>query len=94
MFIDYVVANDCLNPFDSYGEICTKCNSCGRWNKETMLNDRLEVYKRHLQEEYEFDNWIEGFEETQRANIQSNIEYLQGLIKETEEVISLGESHD
>lgn len=33
MFIDYGVTKDCVNS-DSYGEICVKCNQCGRFNKK------------------------------------------------------------
>jgi hypothetical protein len=29
---DYGVSKDCKNP-DSFGEICVKCNQCGRWKK-------------------------------------------------------------
>ena len=32
IFIDYPVTKDCVNP-DSYGEICVKCNQCGRFDK-------------------------------------------------------------
>lgn len=95
MHIDYSVAEDYLNPFDSYGEICTRCNSCGRFSKDTMYQDRLVVYKRHLQEQYEFNDWCEGWEEIQRANREKNIEYYQRLIKETEDAIAnVGDSHE
>lgn len=31
--IDYGVREDCKNLKESYGEICVKCNKCGRFNK-------------------------------------------------------------
>lgn len=82
--IDFAVNRDCENTYDSYGEICVRCNSCGRFNKETMWKDRLNVYKRHLAEDKNFDGWIEGMEELQRKNKQANVEYLEKLIREAE----------
>ena len=41
--IDYGVCKDCINP-DSYGEICVKCNACGRFGKETMWEARYNMY--------------------------------------------------
>ena len=32
--IDYGVTDDCQNLEESYGEICVKCNKCGRFDKE------------------------------------------------------------
>lgn len=29
--IDFSVADDCKNLEDSYGEICVRCNKCGRF---------------------------------------------------------------
>lgn len=34
MFVDYPVLDSCKNLENSYGEICVKCNKCGRFNKE------------------------------------------------------------
>jgi len=33
IFIDIGVAADCKNLKESYGEICVKCNECGRFEK-------------------------------------------------------------
>ena len=34
LHIDYPPTKDCKNP-DTYGEICVKCNDCGRFDKLT-----------------------------------------------------------
>lgn len=33
LFIDYAVSKNCKNLSESYGEICVKCNKCGRFDK-------------------------------------------------------------
>lgn len=33
LFIDNVVSKNCKNLSESYGEICVKCNKCGRFDK-------------------------------------------------------------
>jgi hypothetical protein len=83
VFIDYAVVSDCINP-GSYGEICVKCNACGRFNKETQKECALNLYRELLQEAKEFNNWIEGREETQRKNKDSNIKYFTEKIRELE----------
>lgn len=77
----------CANLEDSCGMICVNCNCCGRINGETMLQSQLIHYKRQLQEQYDFDVWIEGFEENQRKNIAKNIEYYNEKIAEVELLI-------
>ena len=32
IFIDYAPTEDCVNLEESYGEICTQCNQCGRFD--------------------------------------------------------------
>lgn len=32
--MSYGVTDDCKNLEESYGEICVKCNKCGRFDKE------------------------------------------------------------
>jgi hypothetical protein len=49
-----------------------------------MLADRLAMYRRDLEGHKNFDNWSEGFEELQRANIAKNIAYLEEKIRDTE----------
>jgi len=82
-FISRSVIADCINP-DSFGEICVGCNGCGRFDKNTQKECALRLYRRQLQEQYEFNRWIEGMEEIQRKNIKANIEYLERKIKELE----------
>lgn len=84
LHISFNVTENCIND-DSYGAICVHCNACGRWDKSTQKESALKMYKEHLQREYEFNNWIEGFEELQRKNIKENIEYLKNKIAELED---------
>lgn len=85
--IDYAVNEDCLNFYDSYGEICVHCNACGRFNKETMHEDYLKVLKEHVKENINLSEWMEGYEELQKSNIQENIKYLEDEIKRVEDLI-------
>lgn len=32
--VSYGVTDDCKNLEESYGEICVKCNKCGRFDKD------------------------------------------------------------
>lgn len=34
VLIDYGVTDNCQNLEESYGEICVKCNKCGRFDTE------------------------------------------------------------
>lgn len=34
IYISYAVTDDCKNLEESYGEICVRCNKCGRFDKE------------------------------------------------------------
>lgn len=82
--ITFLVSNECLNMLDSYGTICVHCNSCGRFDTETMLQDRLEMYKWQLQEQVDLEGWWEGAEELQRKNRDANIKDYKRLICKTE----------
>lgn len=81
MCIDYSALDNCKNLEDSFGEICVRCNACGRYDKNTQKECALNLYKRLLKEEYEFNDWIEGMEEIQRKNIEANIEYYKRRIE-------------
>ena len=85
LHVSYSVTDDCINH-NSYGAICIWCNCCGRVDKKTMKAAQLEYYKELLEEQYNFDGWIEGMEETQKANIKENIEYFKKKIAEVEEM--------
>ena len=83
LHISIPALEDCIND-DSYGEICVHCNACGRFDKSTQKECELKMYKRQLQKQYNFDGWIEGFEEAQKRNIESNIQYFKKKIAELE----------
>lgn len=83
MFIDCAAKQNCINPA-SYGAICVGCNACGRIDESTQKQSELKLYKELLQDEYDFNNWIEGYEERQRINIAANIEYFNKKIAELE----------
>ena len=34
IYVSYAVTDDCKNLEESYGEICVRCNKCGRFDKE------------------------------------------------------------
>lgn len=85
LHISYSALEDCINE-ESYGEICVKCNACGRWDKSTQKESALKIYKRQLQEQYGFNNWISGMEEIQKKNIKANIKYYKQKIAELGEI--------
>ena len=87
-FMDCAVLDNCQNLEDSYGEICVFCNCCGRVDKATQLESQLLTYKRHLEEEEQFDSWIEGWEETQRKNKAASIDTLKKKIKQVEDELN------
>lgn len=37
LHIDYQALPNCKNPEESYGEICVKCNQCGRFTFKPIL---------------------------------------------------------
>lgn len=84
----YSVTNNCVNLFDSYGEICVGCNACGRFNESTKHKCYLDVLKRQLAEAESFDDWVDGMEELQRKNKAANIEYTKNKIKKVEEILA------
>jgi len=83
ILIDFTAADDCMNP-NSYGEICVKCNGCGRFDKATQKESALRVYRKLLQEQYDFDRWHKKHEEQQRENIAADIKYFEAKIAELE----------
>lgn len=87
--ISYAASENCMNH-ESYGVICVHCNCCGRLDESTKREAQLAMYKRQLEEQYTFDGWIEGHEEQQKENIQSNIEYYKEKIKALEEALKGG----
>jgi hypothetical protein len=79
LHISISALENCING-DSYGEICVRCNACGRFDKSTQKECAIKMYKRQLQEQYNFNGWIEG----QKRNIESNIQYFKKKIAELE----------
>lgn len=54
IFIDYSIIDDCQNLDHSYGEICVRCNRCGRFKKENIddVEQRLdEILKEEFGED-------------------------------------------
>ena len=70
--IDFGISEDCVNT-DSYGEICVKCNCCGRFGKENMWIRRYNLYWRKLAELIEEHQDDFYFTDLQQTNIASNI---------------------
>ena len=51
LYLDQQVAKNCWNLYDSYGQICVKCNCCGRFDKDSIYTSRLRVVRRWLKED-------------------------------------------
>jgi len=85
---------DCYNPYDSYGEICVRCNCCGCIDKKTMYQCRIETDKRHLvetaaqliDENYQTD--------LQQKNILSSIETFIKQIRKSQKHIKESEDEE
>lgn len=43
--IDLAATNICKNRAESYGEVCVRCNECGRFNKERAEEIIYRIYK-------------------------------------------------
>ena len=91
LHICFGVKKDCYNPFESYGEICVGCGCCQK-DKRKRLKARIELHKRLLQENLEFDGWFDDpdIKALQKRNIDSNIAWnkkkIARLKKELDEV--------
>lgn len=79
MHIDFQVKKNCWNLYDSYGEICVRCGCCSP-DPIIRAKARLKVCEERLKERMNFNDWMEGWEETQRRNIASDIFYLKKKI--------------
>ena len=42
IYISIGVTDDCKNLEESYGEICVRCNKCGRFDKEKAESEGKE----------------------------------------------------
>lgn len=74
--ISIAVSKNCYNLYDSYGEICVGCGCCSS-NKKKRLMSRIELHKRLIKQEQEFDNWCDDpdLRALQERNIAENIAY-------------------
>jgi hypothetical protein len=86
MHIDYGVKANCYNPMDSYGEICTWCNCCGRVDKNTMYQCRIAIDKQHLQDEVAllFDAEYQNSQSVILKNCEYHIKRIKRSIKKLE----------
>ena len=95
MHICYSVSDKCYNMYDSYGEICVWCNCCGKIDKTTMLECRLELMKRKQENNENFSNWAYDYPdlmETQKKNVEINKKYYAKKIREIERQIKKRDS--
>lgn len=69
------VSKNCWNLVDSYGLICTGCNCCGKFGKETMHKARFRVTTRHLQETVGKLNHPDFMSNLQQRNVVADIKY-------------------
>lgn len=79
--IDFGVDKNCINT-DSYGEICVKCNCCGRFGEENMWIRRYNMFWRQLTEEIEkhYDEFF--MSNLKQKNIASNVKWYAEKILE------------
>ena len=40
-FIDFAPGKNCKSPELTYGEICVKCNKCGRFNQKCLICNKV-----------------------------------------------------
>ena len=73
-FVDFGVGKDCINP-DSFGEICVKCNACGRFGEEGMWDARYNMYWWNIADELEKHSGEFFRSKLQQENIAKNIIY-------------------
>ena len=80
MHLDFAVGKSCWNLIDSYGEICVKCGCCSN-DKKTRYESRIRCLERWLEERKNFDDWIDGWRETQEKNIKSDIRWFRRKLR-------------
>ena len=80
MYIDFQRGERCWNLIDSYGEICIRCRCCSK-EKKVRYESRIRCLERWLKEQYEFDDWIDGWRETQEKNVKANIRYFKRRLR-------------
>lgn len=85
-FIDRQVRKNCWNLIDSYGEICVGCGCCDK-NKFTRTIARIDCLKRWIEEEENFDNWMDGCRELQEKNRKTNIRRFKRQLRYYEKML-------
>lgn len=85
--ICYGVTEDCIN-INSFGEICVKCNCCGRFGEEGKKEAQIKYWGEMLLDVENFDNWCdeEQWRVIQEENRQKNIAYYKAKLAELMEV--------
>jgi hypothetical protein len=81
LYLDQQVDKHCWNLYDSYGEICVKCNCCGGFDKDSMYTSRLRTVRRWLKE-WQPKLTDPGFQTAiQQKNIRTGIRRFQRQIR-------------
>lgn len=83
------VKENCWNFYDSYGEICVHCGCCCE-DPEVQAISRLQVLRRELEDQKNFDNWFDDpqWQKVQDENRKENIKHLEKQIAHYEEVLA------
>ena len=81
MHLDYSVGEDCMN-INSYGEICVKCNCCGRFDESTKIEAQRIYWNRLLVKEQEELEKITS--KIYKNNVKNDIKYFNKKLKELE----------
>lgn len=80
-FICSSIKSNCINPVDSFGEICVGCNCCGRINQDTKNDCLVSTYARHIATWAEHLN-NETYEDYQKRNCALTvISFAQDIVK-------------
>jgi hypothetical protein len=81
---------DCYATAWSYGEICVRCNCCGRFDKDKkkVTKARLRYAREQLKHQIHFNSWgyTKEVREMQKENIKYNKVYWKKEIKKLIEI--------
>ena len=93
--ISFSASSKCYNLYDSYGMICVGCGCCST-NKQKRLMSRIELHKRLLKEDLEFDQWFDEPEgrKLQEMNVANNIKFHKDYIAKYEAELKAGGAED
>lgn len=76
------VMENCQNPYDSFGEICVRCNCCGRFGEDTMWQARYDLAIERIQDNVRKFQGRYFQSNLQQTNICANISYWSEELKE------------